>query len=62
MEAAIQAAEKRREASEAALVDPGVYSDTGASTRARAELALAAAEVDRLYARWEVLLSRVESS
>ncbi|MGO9828716.1 MAG: ABC-F family ATP-binding cassette domain-containing protein [Myxococcaceae bacterium] len=61
MEAAIQAAEKNREASEAALVDPGVYSDAAASTRARDELALAVAEVDRLYARWEELLSRVDS-
>ncbi len=61
MEAAIQAAEKNRAASEAALVDPGVYSDADASSRARDELALAVAEVDRLYARWEELLSRVES-
>jgi ATP-binding cassette subfamily F protein uup len=58
MEAAIQTAEGRRASYEAALVDPAIYSDSGASTRARAEVEAATAEVDRLYARWEELLGR----
>ncbi len=57
IETAIQAAEARRAASEAALVDPTIYSDATASEGARRDLAAAAAEVDRLYARWGELLS-----
>jgi ABC transport system ATP-binding/permease protein len=59
MEATIHAAEARRMFHEAALVDPTVYSDLGASARARTELEGAVAELDRLYARWEQLLARV---
>jgi ATP-binding cassette subfamily F protein uup len=59
MEAAIQTAEGRRELYEAELVDPAIYSDPGASTRARSAVEAASAEVDRLYARWQELLSRV---
>jgi ATP-binding cassette subfamily F protein uup len=62
MEAAIQSAEGRRASYEAALVNPAIYSDAGASTRARAEVEAAAAEVDRLYARWEELLSRAAAA
>lgn len=58
IEAAIQAAELLRAAHEAALVDPVIYSDSGASVLARSNFAAAAAEVDRLYARWEELLLR----
>ncbi len=58
IEAAIQTAEARMATHEAALVDPAVYADSGASMRARSELAVATAEVDRLYARWEELLLR----
>jgi ABC transport system ATP-binding/permease protein len=59
MEAAIQTAEGRRALYEAELVDPAIYSDPGASTRARSAVEAASAEVDRLYARWQELLSRV---
>ena len=62
IEAAIQAAEGRRAASEAALVNPATYSDAHAAEGARKELAEAVAEVDRLYARWGELLSLSVSS
>ena len=62
LEAAIHAAEARRASCEAALVDPAVYSDPAGSARAQTELVLAAAEVDRLYSRWEELLSRAGTS
>jgi ABC transport system ATP-binding/permease protein len=56
IETAIKAAEAQRAAHEAALFDPAIYSDSAASTRTRFDLAAAATEVDRLYARWEELL------
>jgi ABC transport system ATP-binding/permease protein len=58
MEAAIEAAEAARAAREAALVHPEVYADARASSQAQAELAAAVAEIDRLYARWQELLTR----
>ena len=57
MEAAIEAAEARRAAAEAELVRPEVYSDGRRAADAQAALAAAAAEVDRLYARWAELSS-----
>jgi len=56
MEAAILAAEERKGALEAALADPATYQKDGARVPAlRAELAEAAGEVERLYARWQEL-------
>ena len=57
MEAAIEAAEVRRAAAEAELLRPDVYSDGRRAAEAQAALAAAAAEVDRLYARWAELTS-----
>ncbi|HEY1904970.1 MAG TPA: ABC-F family ATP-binding cassette domain-containing protein [Myxococcaceae bacterium] len=57
MEAAIEAAESRREAAEAELLRPEVYSDGRRAAEAQAALAAATAEVDRLYARWAELTS-----
>ena len=58
MEAALLAAEGRKAALEAALADPGTYRSDGARVPAlRAELAVVAATVDRLYARWQELES-----
>ena len=57
MEAAIEAAEARRAAAEAALLRPEVYSDGRRAAEAQAALGAAAAEVDRLYARWAELTS-----
>jgi len=62
IEASIQAAEARKEAHEAALADPTVYSETSASMHASAALAAATAEVDQLYVRWEELLSKAKAS
>jgi ATP-binding cassette subfamily F protein uup len=56
MEAAIEAAEARKVATEAALADPDTYVKTPQQVPAlQAELAAALAEVDRLYARWQEL-------
>ncbi len=56
MEAAIQQAEARKAAAEAALADPASYQQGGAAVAAlRAELDAAGAEVEWLYARWQVL-------
>jgi ATP-binding cassette subfamily F protein uup len=56
IEAAILAAEERKGAAEAALGDPATYQAGGAAVAAlRADLDAAAAEVDRLYARWQEL-------
>jgi len=57
MEAAIEAAERQREAAEAELLRPEVYSDGRRAVEAQAALAAATAEVDRLYARWAELTS-----
>jgi ATP-binding cassette subfamily F protein uup len=57
MEAAIEAAEGRREAAEAELLRPEVYSDGRRAAEAQEALAAATAEVDRLYARWAELTS-----
>jgi ATP-binding cassette subfamily F protein uup len=57
MEAAIEAAESRRAEAEAELLRPEVYSDGRRAADAQAALAAAAAEVDRLYARWAELTS-----
>ncbi len=56
MEAALEAAEGRKAAAEAALADPRTYSESAARVPAlRAELERAGAEIDRLYARWQEL-------
>ncbi len=56
METAILAAEERKSTLEVALSDPATYQKAGASVAAlRAELELVAAEVDRLYTRWQEL-------
>jgi ATP-binding cassette subfamily F protein uup len=58
MEAALLVAEARKAVLEAALADPGTYRTDGARVPAlRAELSEVAAEVDRLYARWQELES-----
>jgi len=57
IEEAIEAAEGRREAAEAELLRPDVYSDGRRAAEAQAVLAAASAEVDRLYARWAELTS-----
>ncbi len=59
MEAAIQLAEARQGAAEAALADPASYQQGGTAVAAmRAELGAAEAEVERLYARWQELEAR----
>jgi ATP-binding cassette subfamily F protein uup len=56
IEGAILAAEERKSALEATLADPETYRKDGAGVaRLRAELDGAAAEVERLYARWQEL-------
>jgi ABC transport system ATP-binding/permease protein len=55
MEAAIEAAEGKKAALEAALQDPANATRAAELTRLSAELEVAAAEVDRLYARWAEL-------
>jgi ATP-binding cassette subfamily F protein uup len=56
IEAAIQAAEERKAAVEAALGDPATYQKDGTAVAGlRADLEAATAEVERLYARWEAL-------
>jgi ABC transport system ATP-binding/permease protein len=56
MEAAILSAEERKAELEAALSDPATYQRDGAGVaRLWDELEVAAAEVERLYARWQEL-------
>jgi ABC transport system ATP-binding/permease protein len=56
MEAAILAAEERKAALEAALSDPATYQKAGGGVAAmREELEAVAADVERLYARWQEL-------
>ncbi len=56
MEAAILAAEERKVSIEQALSDPATYQRSGASVAAlRSELDDTAAEVERLYSRWQEL-------
>ncbi|MEW6431426.1 MAG: ABC-F family ATP-binding cassette domain-containing protein [Myxococcota bacterium] len=57
MEAAIEAAEAKKAALEAQLADPAVFSNAGEVARVSGELDAAAKEVDRLYARWDELVS-----
>ncbi len=56
MEAAILAAEERKSALEATLSDPATYQKTGAGVATlRDDLEQVSAEIERLYARWQVL-------
>ena len=56
MEALILAAEERKSALEATLVDPATYQKAGAGVAGmRAELEEVTAEVERLYSRWQEL-------
>jgi ABC transport system ATP-binding/permease protein len=56
MEAAILAAEERKEVLETALADPATYQREGAGVaRLTAELDAVGAEVERLYRRWQEL-------
>ncbi|MET0406478.1 MAG: ABC-F family ATP-binding cassette domain-containing protein, partial [Cystobacter sp.] len=55
MEAAIEAAETRKGALEAQLLDPAVYSSATKAAGVQKELEAAAADVDRLYGRWQAL-------
>ncbi|MEY2668839.1 MAG: hypothetical protein RJA59_1477, partial [Pseudomonadota bacterium] len=58
IEAAIRAAEERKAAAEAALSEPSTYQKGGDVVPAlRAEMESAAAEAERLYARWQELES-----
>jgi len=58
IESAIQAAEERKAAAEAALSDPATYQRGGEGVAAlRAEMERATAEAERLYARWQELES-----
>ena len=59
MEAAIEAAETRKAAAEAALGDPQVYGSKEKAAAANAELEAATADVERLYARWQELQDKV---
>ncbi|MCP3144709.1 ABC-F family ATP-binding cassette domain-containing protein [Pyxidicoccus xibeiensis] len=55
MEAAIEAAETKKAGLEAQLADPAVYSNGSKVAEVQKELETTAAEVDRLYARWQEL-------
>ncbi len=55
MEAAIEAAETRKAELEAQLVDPSVYSSGTKAAEVQKELDATAAEVERLYTRWQEL-------
>jgi ATP-binding cassette subfamily F protein uup len=58
MEAAIERADQRQKAAEAALSDPATYTTTPHQiSTLKAELADATSEIDRLFARWEELQS-----
>jgi ABC transport system ATP-binding/permease protein len=58
MEAAIEAAERSKAELEAALADPSVFSRPERVQELSQALEGAAAEVDRLYARWQELEAR----
>ncbi|HEY7513001.1 MAG TPA: ABC transporter ATP-binding protein, partial [Vicinamibacteria bacterium] len=60
MEALILEAERRLQACETAAHDPAVVSDHQALRERLGALALAQAEVDRLYARWADLEAKVK--
>jgi ATP-binding cassette subfamily F protein uup len=63
IEAAILAAEERKAAAEASLSDPATYQRGGDGVAAlRAEMESAAAEAERLYARWQELESIAAAS
>jgi ATP-binding cassette subfamily F protein uup len=55
MEAAIEAAEGKKAALEAQLADPANFTSAQKSAALSAELEAATHEVERLYARWQVL-------
>ncbi|MFO0600636.1 MAG: ABC-F family ATP-binding cassette domain-containing protein [Myxococcaceae bacterium] len=55
MEAAITAAEERKAMLEAKLADPTVFSKAGDVATLTSDLEQVTAEVERLYARWQVL-------
>jgi ATP-binding cassette subfamily F protein uup len=55
MESAIEAAETRKAELEAQLVDPTVYSSGSKAAEVQKELDVTAAEVERLYTRWQEL-------
>jgi ATP-binding cassette subfamily F protein uup len=56
IEPLIAAAEARKAAIEATLADPATYQKAGAAVAGlKVELKAAAAEVERLYARWQEL-------
>jgi ATP-binding cassette subfamily F protein uup len=55
MEAAIEAAETKKASLEAQLADPAVYSNGPKVAEVNKELEATAAEVDRLYTRWQEL-------
>jgi ATP-binding cassette subfamily F protein uup len=55
MEATIEAAETKKAGLEAQLADPAVYSNGAKVAEVNKELEATAAEVDRLYARWQEL-------
>ncbi|WNG15423.1 ABC-F family ATP-binding cassette domain-containing protein [Cystobacter fuscus] len=59
MEAAIEAAETRKGELEAQLLDPAVYSSATKAAGVQKELEATAAEVDRLYGRWQELQDMV---
>ncbi|NTX36496.1 ABC-F family ATP-binding cassette domain-containing protein [Myxococcus sp. CA033] len=55
MEATIEVAEKRKVELEVQLADPTIYSKSGKVAEVQKELDGAIADIDRLYARWQVL-------
>ncbi|NVJ21332.1 ABC transporter ATP-binding protein, partial [Myxococcus sp. AM011] len=55
MEATIEVAETRKADLEAQLADPTIYSKSGKVAEVQKELDAAIADIDRLYARWQVL-------
>ncbi|MFY2557545.1 ABC-F family ATP-binding cassette domain-containing protein [Corallococcus terminator] len=55
MEATIEVAETRKAELEAQLADPTFYSKSGKVAEVQKELDAAVAEIERLYARWQVL-------
>ncbi|MFE8596665.1 ABC-F family ATP-binding cassette domain-containing protein [Archangium violaceum] len=59
MEAAIEVAETRKAELEAKLVDPTIYSSGTKAAEVQKELDATAAEVERLYTRWQELQNLV---
>ncbi|MCP3163916.1 ABC-F family ATP-binding cassette domain-containing protein [Myxococcus qinghaiensis] len=55
MEATIEVAETRKADLEAQLADPTIYSKSGKVAEVQKELDATVAQIDRLYARWQVL-------